>query len=104
MTYREVLENARTCMGAYCRSCPVCDGRACRNTMPGPGAKGAGTVAIRNYQKWQELCVNMDTICENGPVDTRFTLFGQTYDLPVFAGPVGGGEAPLRRQAHRPGV
>ncbi len=55
MTYREVLENARTCMGAYCRSCPVCDGRACRNTMPGPGAKGAGTVAIRNYQKWQEL-------------------------------------------------
>lgn len=31
----------------------------------------------------------MDTICENVPVDTRFTLFGQTYDLPVFAGPVG---------------
>ena len=25
----------------------------------------------------------------NGPADTRFTLFGQTYDLPVFAGPVG---------------
>ena len=89
MTYQEVLEAARGCVGPYCRACPVCDGRACKNTMPGPGAKGSGTVARRNYDAWQEVCLNMDTICENGPVDTRFTLFGQTYDLPVFAGPVG---------------
>ena len=89
MTYQEVLEAARGCVGPYCRACPVCDGRACKNTMPGPGAKGSGTVARRNYDAWQDVCLNMDTICENGPVDTRFTLFGQTYDLPVFAGPVG---------------
>ena len=48
-----------------------------------------GTGFIRNYQKWQELCVNMDTICANEPVDTSFTLFGRTVDLPVFAAPVG---------------
>ena len=89
MTYQEVLENARTCMGPYCKSCPACNGLACKNTMPGPGAKGIGTGFIRNYQKWQELCVNMDTICENKPVDTSFTLFGQAVDLPVFAAPVG---------------
>ena len=89
MTYQEVLEAARKCSGPFCKACPVCNGRACKNTMPGPGAKGSGTVAIRNYDAWQEVCLNMDTICENGPVDTRFTLFGQTYDLPVFAGPVG---------------
>ena len=76
-------------MGPYCKSCPVCSGTACRNTMPGPGAKGLGTGAIRNYQKWQELCVNMDTICENGPVDTSCELFGQKLALPVFAAPVG---------------
>ncbi len=57
--------------------------------MPGPGAKGSGTVAIRNYDAWQKVRLNMDTICANGAVDTHFTLFGQTYDLPVFAGPVG---------------
>ena len=89
MTYQEVLENARTCMGPYCKSCPTCNGLACRNTIPGPGAKGIGTGFIRNYQKWQELCVNMDTICANEPVDTSFTLFGRTVDLPVFAAPVG---------------
>ena len=76
MTYQEILANARTCMGPYCKSCPICNGVACKNTVPGPGAKGLGTGFIRNYQKWQELCVNMDTICENGPADTTFDFFG----------------------------
>lgn len=89
MTYQEILAAARTCSGPYCKVCPVCDGRACKNTIPGPGAKGSGTVAQRNYAAWQDVFLNMDTICENGPVDTRFTLFGHTYGLPVFAGPVG---------------
>ena len=89
MTYQEVLEAARTCSGPYCKVCPVCNGRACKNAVPGPGSKGSGTVAARNYDAWQSLCLNMDTICEGGPVDTGFTLFGQKYDLPVFAGPVG---------------
>ena len=89
MTYQEVLQAARTCSGPHCKACPVCNGRACGSTMPGPGAKGTGTVAVRNYEAWQKICLNMDTICENGPVDTSFTLFGERYALPVFAGPVG---------------
>lgn len=89
MTYQEVLQAARTCSGPYCKACPVCNGRACGSTMPGPGAKGSGTVAIRNYEAWQKVYLNMDTICENGPADTACSFFGQSYDLPVFAGPVG---------------
>ncbi len=89
MTYSDILAAARTCSGPYCKACPVCNGRACGNTMPGPGAKGSGKVAARNYDAWQQVCLNMDTICENRPVDTSFTLFGETYSLPVFAGPVG---------------
>lgn len=89
MTYQEILENARACSGPFCKACPTCNGMACKNTVPGPGAKGIGTGFIRNYQKWQDLCVNMDTICENKPVDTSFQLFGQHFALPVFAAPVG---------------
>ena len=89
MTYQEVLENARGNIGPFCKACPVCNGLACKNTIPGPGAKGIGTGFIRNYQKWQELCVNMDTICENKSVDTSMELFGKTFALPVFAAPVG---------------
>lgn len=89
MTYQEILNNARTCIGPYCKSCPTCNGLACKNAIPGPGAKGNGTGAIRNYQKWQELCVNMDTICENKEADTTARLFGREFVLPVFVAPVG---------------
>ena len=89
MTYEEVLKNARTCVGDICKACPVCNGKACGNKIPGPGAKGTGTVAIQNYDAWQKLCVNMDTICENKPVDLTFKVFGQTFKYPIFAAPIG---------------
>ena len=59
MLYEEVLANARTCVGEICKACPVCNGKACGSKIPGPGAKGTGTVAIRNYNKWQEIFVNI---------------------------------------------
>lgn len=89
MTQKEVLEQARTCLGAYCKGCQICNGRVCRNQIPGPGAKGIGDTAIRNYDKWKEIRVQMDTICENKPVDTVFRLFGKEFAYPFFAGPVG---------------
>lgn len=89
MNYNDVLEQARGQMGPYCKVCPVCNGIACRNQMPGPGAKGVGDTAIRNYQKWQEIRINLDTLCENKPVDTTFELFGKQFAYPFFAAPVG---------------
>ena len=89
MDYNEILQAARTCMGPYCKACPVCNGRACGNTVPGPGSKGLGVTFQRNYQKWQEICVQMDTICENRPADTTFDFFGAKLRLPVLAAPVG---------------
>ncbi len=89
MNYEELLENARACIGKYCKACHICNGVACRNSIPGPGAKGVGDTAIRNYQKWQEIRVNMDTLCESRSVDTMLKLFGRTFKYPFFAGPVG---------------
>lgn len=88
MNYQDMRVAARGQMG-HCRSCPVCNGLACKNEIPGPGAKGIGTGFIRNYQKWQEVCVNMDTISESRAVDTSYTFFGQKMALPVFAAPIG---------------
>ena len=89
MNYTECIENARPRLGKYCKACPECNGRACKNQMPGPGAKGIGDTAIRNYDKWKEIRVNMDTIAENKPVDTSLSLFDRTFKYPIFAGPVG---------------
>jgi 4-hydroxymandelate oxidase len=89
MTYQELLENARGTIGDSCKVCPICNGIACRNRMPGPGAKGTGDVAIRNYTMWQSIRVNMDTLYEQKPIDTSLRLFGKTFKYPFFAGPVG---------------
>lgn len=89
MTYNEILESSRKAMGPLCKSCPVCNGKVCRNQIPGPGAKGLGETAIRNYDAWQKIYLNMDTICENKEVDTTLNMFGKSFKIPVFAGPVG---------------
>lgn len=88
MTYKEIIEVAKDCMG-FCKACPICNGKVCRNSMPGPGAKGIGDVAIRNYDKWKDIRLNMDTIAENKDIDASFELFGRKFKYPIFAGPVG---------------
>ena len=89
MTYQEIHDAARAVVGPVCKNCPVCNGRACGNTMPGPGCKYPGNGAARNYDKWQEICVNMDTLCPNTDPDVSFEMFGLTFSAPIFAAPLG---------------
>jgi 4-hydroxymandelate oxidase len=89
MNYQEVLASARTCVGDVCKACPVCNGKACGNKIPGPGAKGSGDVAIRNFDKWREVRINMDALVGNKPIDTSLEIFGKKFKYPFFAGPVG---------------
>ena len=89
MEYSEILAAARGELGKNCKACPICNGIACGNTMPGPGCKAPGNAAARNYSKWQEICVNMDTMCENRPIDISFELFGHTFAAPLFVAPLG---------------
>lgn len=91
MDYNEILAAARQCVGPYCKACPVCNGRACGNCVPGPGSKYPGITAARNFDKWQEIFVNMDTLCENfADPDVGFELFGRKFTAPIFAAPLGG--------------
>ena len=87
MTFEEVRTLAAGRIGDKCKACPVCNGRACRDVLPGPGAKG--DIAVRNYEAWQSIRVNMDTICESGDPDLSCTLFGKKLAAPILAGPVG---------------
>ena len=88
MTYQEVLVQAREAM-AKCKACPVCNGKACGNNIPGPGSKGIGDTAMRNYAKWQDVRVHMDTISDVTAPDASLELFGKKFRFPFFAGPVG---------------
>lgn len=92
MNYSEVLGHAREIMRpqGLCHVCDICDGRACGNRMPGPGAKGLGDGARQNYEAWRRVRLNLDTISENITPDLSIELFGRHFSLPVFAGPVRG--------------
>ena len=89
MNYNEILAAAKDQVGPYCKACPVCNGKACGNSMPGPGSKFPGNGAARNYEKWQEICVNMDTLCPNADPDVSFEMFGKKFVAPIFVAPLG---------------
>lgn len=89
MTYQELLDSARKVLAPYCNACPICDGKACKNRIPGPGAKGNGDNAIRNYSSWQNYRLIFDTISDVSRVDTSFNFFGQILSNPILIGPVG---------------
>ena len=90
LTWNEITAAARPLVGQVCKACPVCDGRACKNSIPGPGAKGVGDIAIRNYEAWRRVRVNMDTLYESaGAPDTSCELFGKRWSMPLFIAPVG---------------
>ena len=76
-------------MQPHCLACNECNGRACGKKMPGPGSKGIGDGATRNYEGWKKIRVNMDTIHELFEPDTSFDFFGKKMRYPIFAGPVG---------------
>lgn len=88
MDYNELKKKADGQMGK-CFNCPICDGRACKNSVPGPGSKGSGTVATKNYDAWKKVMLEMDTISDGGDIDTSIEFFGKKFVIPVFAGPVG---------------
>ncbi len=89
MDYKEILDAARPKVGPLCKACPVCNGIGCGNNMPGPGSKGPGNGAARNYNAWQDIYVNMDTLGPHSDPDTAFELFGHRFALPIFSAPIG---------------
>ncbi len=89
MNYREIELKAKETIGPHCKVCPECNGIACKGKIPGPGGKGTGIGFIRNYADLKKIMLKMDTIHGELETDTSRELFGMTFDLPVFAGPVG---------------
>lgn len=90
MEYKEVLEKAKATIGERCKICRECNGVVCRGQIPGMGGKGSGSSFIRNFNKLDEIKLNMDTIYEFKEVDTSVELFGKSFSFPIFAAPIGG--------------
>ena len=57
MNYQEVVENTRNHVGKYSHACGECNGKACKNQIHGPGAKGLGE-AKKAYRRVGTSLVN----------------------------------------------
>lgn len=89
MEYSEVLANAKKTIGPNCKVCPVCNGLACGNTMPGPGSKAPGNGANDNFNAWRKIKLNVDTFVANSPIDTSVELLGMKLSMPLITAPIG---------------
>ncbi len=90
MTYEEVLAAARE-NSTKCKVCPVCDGRACKGQVPGPGAKGDGKSFTNCLEYLKNIDIMMDPIFDNeAGQDGGIELFGKTLSMPVLGAPCGG--------------
>lgn len=90
MTYAEILEQARAALSPRCTVCPVCNGRACAGRIPGPGGKGTGATAQRNFSYLAEH-VKVEQRVLRAPFETDCTLelAGKQFATPIFAAPIG---------------
>ena len=89
MDYNQLLTEARKNIGPNCKACPVCNGLACGNTMPGPGSKAPGNGAHDNWSAWQKIKLDMDCIAPSGAVDTSLEFLGRKLNFPLLTGPIG---------------
>lgn len=90
MTYKEVLENARS-RSTMCKVCPECNGLACKGMVPGPGGKGDGKSFTNCLTYLKNIDIMMNPIFDNtAGQDASIELFGKTFSMPAMAAPCGG--------------
>ena len=90
MTYKEVLDNARS-RSTLCKVCPECNGLACKGMVPGPGGKGDGKSFTNCLSYLKNIDIMMNPIFDNSAgQDSSIELFGRTLSMPVMAAPCGG--------------
>ena len=88
MDYSEVLKEARTKVGPYCKACEVCNGKACSNKIPGPGALDSDGASI-NYDAWKKYKILLDPIGDSKDPDISTFFFDKLLSSPILIGPVG---------------
>ena len=73
-----------------CRECKVCNGIVCAGEIPGLGGKDTGKSFIRNVDMMSRVRINMDVICDDGPVTCEQDLLGMKLSMPVMIAPIAG--------------
>ncbi len=87
---KEIRKKAKELMKGYCRVCPVCNGKACIDEVPGMGGIGTASSFHSNISSLADIKLNMRVIHDCNSPRTSITMLGQKLDIPVLAAPIGG--------------
>ncbi len=86
----EIRDKARELMKGFCRVCPECNGKVCKNEVPGMGGVGSAQSFISNIESLASVKFNMRVLHDCTDPSTETNLFGRKFDLPLLAAPIGG--------------
>ena len=92
LEYAKYQDNARKIMKPSCYVCKICNGVACAGRYTNSlemGAKGNNAGFINSHRALAKIRIVLDVIHDDYIPDTSVQLFGRTFDLPVFASPIG---------------
>lgn len=90
LQYEKHQENARKVLNPSCRVCKICNGKACAGKFTNTlefGSKGNNGGFIHSVEQLAKIRIQMDPIHDDYNPDPSVSLFGKTFDLPVFASP-----------------
>ena len=93
MDMKTVRRQARERMGAACRVCPQCDGRACAGELPGMGGIRSGASFRANITALEQHRLKMRVIHDIPGVehiDMACAVLGHELAMPVLIAPLAG--------------
>lgn len=90
MDIKTLRENAKGHMQAFCKFCPVCDGRACAGQVPGFGGALTGSSFAANTEALHNTRINLRVVHGVDDPSTEFDFFKNVLKTPIMAAPMTG--------------
>ena len=90
MDIKTLRENAKKPMQAYCKLCPVCDGKVCAGQVPGFGGALTGGSFTANTEALRNTRINLRVVHGVDDPSTDFNFLGTELKTPIMAAPMTG--------------
>lgn len=90
MDIKTLRMQAKTPMQAFCKICPVCDGKACAGQVPGMGGAITGSSFNANTEALRAVRINLRVVHGTDDPSTSFDFLGNSLKTPIMAAPMTG--------------
>ncbi len=90
MDIKTLRSEAKESMKAFCKMCPVCDGKACAGQVPGMGGAITGSSFTANAEALRYTRINLRVVHGTDDPSTACNFLGNALKTPIMAAPMTG--------------